>query len=64
MIITWPGAYHCGINTGWNLNEAVNFGLRNWIKEGKKYQPCICRVDSIDNALTLMVDEIEQKLME
>lgn len=64
MIITWPGAYHCGINTGWNLNEAVNFGLRNWIEEGKKYQPCTCRVDSIDDALTLMVDEIEQKLVE
>lgn len=63
MIITWPGAYHCGINTGWNLSEAVNFGLRNWIEEGKKYQPCTCRVDSID-ALTLMVDEIEQRLME
>ena len=24
MIITWPGVYHSGINTGWNLNEAVN----------------------------------------
>ena len=24
MIITWPGVYYSGINTGWNLNEEVN----------------------------------------
>jgi hypothetical protein len=29
MIITWPGVYYSGINTGWNFNEAVNFGTRN-----------------------------------
>ena len=64
QISTWPGAYHSGINTGWNLNGALNLGLRNWIEGGKKYQPCACGVASTGESLRFMVDEIEQKLME
>ena len=49
MIITWPGVYHSGINTGWNLSEAVNFGTRNWLEEGKKYT--LCRVHALGGVL-------------
>ena len=41
----------------------MNFGLRNWIEEGKKHQTCTCRADSIENALRLMLDETEQELI-
>ena len=42
MTVVWPVAYHSGINTGRNFNEAVNFGTRNWLEETKKHVPCEC----------------------
>ncbi|KAF8538945.1 JmjC domain, hydroxylase-domain-containing protein, partial [Trichophaea hybrida] len=56
MIITWPGVYHSGINTGWNLNEAVNVGTNNWLKRAKKYKPCECIGGPI---LKINLEEIE-----
>jgi hypothetical protein len=47
MIVVFPGAYHSGINSGWNLAEAMNFATEDWIEEGKKYQPGNC-----ENAFT------------
>ena len=42
MMITWPGAHHCGVNTGWNLAEAVNFATNKWVRLGEEYTPCSC----------------------
>jgi len=42
MIITSPGVYHSGINTGSNRNEAVTFGSRNSLEEAKRYELCTC----------------------
>ena len=60
MIITWPGVYHSGINTGWNFSEAVNFGTRNWLEQGRRYQPCTC----LGGGSTVFVDldEIEARI--
>jgi len=60
MIITWPGVYHLGINTGWNFNEAVNFETRNWLEEAMIYQPCTCF--GADSAIVLHLVEIEAKM--
>jgi hypothetical protein len=29
MIVVFPGAYHSGINSGWNLAEAMNFAIED-----------------------------------
>ncbi|KAF8538775.1 hypothetical protein BDD12DRAFT_739841, partial [Trichophaea hybrida] len=56
MIITWPGVYHSGINTQWNLIKAVNFGTSNSLKEANKYKPCECTGDPV---LKIDLEEIE-----
>jgi len=60
MIITFPGVYHSGINTGWNFNKAVNFGTRIWVEEAKRYELCTwLKSDGTeDSAIELDIAEI------
>eukprot|EP01088_Endostelium_zonatum_P018573 TRINITY_DN6009_c0_g1_i1.p1 TRINITY_DN6009_c0_g1~~TRINITY_DN6009_c0_g1_i1.p1 ORF type:complete len:469 (-),score=130.81 TRINITY_DN6009_c0_g1_i1:28-1401(-) len=47
FMITFPGAYHFGFNSGFNCAESVNFGLEKWVPYGLKAKPCQCRKDSV-----------------
>lgn len=46
-VVTFPGSYHFGFNLGFNLAEATNFGIPEWIAIGKQASVCLCRPDSV-----------------
>jgi [histone H3]-trimethyl-L-lysine9/36 demethylase len=47
IMVTFPGSYHFGFNTGFNIAEATNFAVPEWIPYGKKANVCLCRPDSV-----------------
>jgi hypothetical protein len=47
LIITFPASYHCGFNTGFNIAEATNFAVPEWIPYGRLAKVCLCRPDSV-----------------
>ena len=58
-IVTFPGSYHSGFNTGFNIAEATNFAVPEWIPYGRKANVCLCRPDSV----RIDVDRFERLLL-
>lgn len=46
-MITFPGSYHFGFNTGFNVAEATNFAVPEWVPYGRLAKICLCRPDSV-----------------
>ena len=47
FVISRAAAYHSGFNAGYNIAEAVNFALPDWIKVADKAKSCQCVRDSV-----------------
>ena len=43
LVLTLPGAFHCGFNSSFNIAEACNFALPSWIPFGLRSRQCDCR---------------------
>lgn len=47
IMITFPGSYHFGFNTGFNVAESTNFAVPEWIPFGKQAKICMCHPHSV-----------------
>ena len=47
IIITFPGSYHFGFNTGFNCAESTNFAVPEWIPMGDMAKVCLCHPHSV-----------------
>lgn len=46
-VITFPGSYHFGFNTGFNVAESTNFAVPEWIPLGEAANVCMCHPHSV-----------------
>ena len=46
-VITFPGSYHFGFNTGFNVAESTNFAVPEWIPLGEAANTCMCHPHSV-----------------
>lgn len=47
VMITMPGCYHFGFNTGFNIAESTNFAVPEWVPVGCEATVCNCHPHSV-----------------
>jgi jumonji domain-containing protein 2 len=46
LVVTYPTAFRQGFNSGYNVVEACNFALPNWLDYGRLAVPCNCELNA------------------
>jgi len=67
IVITFPGAYHFGFNTGYNMAESTNFAVPEWIPFGDTARVCMCHPHSVRidmNRYKTLFDAYENDMIE
>lgn len=60
IIITFPGSYHFGFNTGFNCAESTNFAVPEWVPFGKEANICMCHPHSVRIDMTRFEELLDQ----
>jgi len=60
IIITYPGSYHFGFNTGFNIAESTNFAVPEWIPLGEEARVCMCHPHSVRIEMKRFKDLLSQ----
>jgi len=64
-VITFPGCYHFGFNTGFNVAESTNFAVPEWIPMGDQAGICMCHPHSVRiqmKRLKCLLDSYEREM--
>ena len=64
-VITFPGSYHFGFNTGFNVAESTNFGVPEWVPYGEKAGICLCHPHSVRiqmDRVKSLLDEYDKEI--
>lgn len=64
-VITFPGSYHFGFNTGFNIAESTNFAVPEWIPLGEAADICMCHPHSVRiqmKRLKFLLDSYEKDM--
>lgn len=60
FLISRCSGYHAGFNFGFNIAEAVNFALPDWLQVAKNVQCCKCINDSVRINMGSFLQNIKQ----
>ena len=60
-MISRCAGYHAGFNFGFNIAEAVNFALSDWIHSAKNVSSCTCVNDSVRINMGNFLKNIEER---
>lgn len=58
FVLTWPKAYHGGFSSGFNIGEAVNFAIGDWLLKGSEADEnyrALCRKSVFSHTRLLFV---------
>ena len=57
FVVTYPGSYHSGFNTGYNCAESCNFATKAWVEIGEEAGVCECVPDAVSLDMSIFDDD-------